>query len=71
MEKKQAQPVDDVGELEQYIIELRLMYTGRIISWWINTAQSSQFSILSDMAIDIFSILAMSFEAERLFSGTK
>lgn len=47
------------------------MYTGRIISWWINTAQSSQFPILSDMAIDIFSILAMSFEAERLFSDTK
>ncbi len=71
MAKKQAQPVDDVNELQQYISEPRLMHTGPDILWWMDTAQRSRFPLLSAMAIDIFSIPAMSSEAERVFSDTK
>ena len=47
------------------------MHTGLIISWWMDTTQRLRFPLLSAMAIDIFSIPAMSSEAERVFSGTK
>ena len=47
------------------------MHTGPVISWWMDTAQRIRFPVLSTMALDIFSIPAMSFEAEHVFSGTK
>ena len=69
--KKQAQPLENVEELQQYVSEPRLMHTGPVISWWMDTAQLTRFPVLSTMALDIFSIPAMSSEAERVFSGTK
>lgn len=72
MEKKQAQPIDDLDELEQYTSEARLIEVGSsVLSWWVNPAQRSRFPLLSAMAIDIFSIPAMSSQAERVFSGAK
>ena len=69
--KKQAQPIDNLDELEQCISEARLIEVGSLISWWISPAQRSRFPLLLSMAIDIFSIPAMSSEAERVFSGAK
>ncbi len=46
-----------------------MIEVGSLISWWISPAQRSRFLLLSSMAIDIFSIPAMSSEAERVFSG--
>lgn len=72
MEKKQAQPIDNLDELEQYTSEARLIEVGSsVLSWWVSRAQRSRFPLLSAMAIDIFSIPAMSSEAERVFSGAK
>ena len=69
--KKQAQPIDNLDELEQYTSEPRLIEVGSVLSWWISPAQRSRFPLLSAMAIDIFSIPAMSSEAERALSGAK
>jgi hypothetical protein len=41
------------------------------IEWWLEGAQQRQYPNLSQMAIDILSIPAMSAAPERLFSGTK
>lgn len=71
MAKKRAQPVDNLDELGQYVSEARLLEVGSLISWWMSPAQRSRFPLLSSMAIDIFSIPAMSSEAERVFSGAK
>lgn len=72
MEKKQAQSIDNLDELEQYTSEARLIEVGSsVLSWWVSPAQRSRFPLLSAMAIDIFSIPAMSTEAERVFSGVK
>lgn len=72
MEKKQAQPIDNLNELEKYTSEARLIEVGSsVLSWWLSPAQRSRFPLLSAMAIDIFSIPAMSSQAERIFSGAK
>lgn len=42
-----------------------------VIAWWRDPAQKSRFPFLYRMAIDIFSIPAMSSEPEHVFSGTK
>lgn len=54
MARKQAQPVDNLDELEQYVSEARLIEVGWLISWWISPAQRSRFPLPSSMAIDIF-----------------
>jgi hypothetical protein len=41
------------------------------IEWWLEGAQQRQYPNLSQMAIDILSIPAMSAAPERFFSGTK
>ena len=69
--KKQAQPIDNLEKLVQYVSEARLIEVGSLISWWISPAQRSRFPLLSSMAIDIFSIPAMSSKVERVFSGAK
>lgn len=69
--KKEAQPLDDLDELERYLAEPRLLELRSVISWWMDPAQRTRFSLLSAMAIDIFSIPAISSEPERVFSGTK
>ena len=51
--------------------EACLIEVGSLISWWMSPAQRSRFPLLSSMAIDIFSISAMSSETERVFSGAK
>ena len=62
--RTQAQPVDNLDELKQYVSEARLVDVGSLISWWMSPAQRSRFPLLSSMVIDFFSIPAMSSETE-------
>ena len=41
------------------------------LQWWLDSEQRTRYSLLSKMAIDIYSILAMSSKSERVFSGAK
>lgn len=66
-------PVGSTDELEQYLSEPVLSKTqvSTPLAWWRHSSQRERFLLLSIMAIDIFSIPAMSSEAERVFSGAK
>lgn len=67
MAEKEGEQDEGIDELQQYVFESRLKRTGPVILWWIEKAQRIQFPLLFVMAIDIFSIPAMSFEAGRVF----
>ena len=60
-------------ELERYLNEPLIPSSGRssALNWWLEQAQRDRLPLLSRMAIDIYSIPAMSSEPERVFSGTK
>ena len=70
MEEKST-VLEDIDELDRYLTEPRLKKISTVIGWWQDQAQKSRFLLLSLMAIDIFSIPAMSSEPERVFSGAK
>ena len=70
MEEKST-VLEDIDELDRYLAEPRLKKIATVIGWWQDPAQKSRFPLLSLMAIDIFSIPAMSSEPERVFSGAK
>lgn len=69
--RTQAQPVDNLDKLEQYVSEACLVDVESLISRWMSPVQRSRFPLLSSTVIDIFSIPAMFSEAERVFSGAK
>ena len=59
-------------ELDQYLSEPLLLQNDKTaLDWWLASEQQSRFPYLSKMAIDIYSIPAMSSEPERVFSGAK
>ena len=62
-------------ELDQYIADplvcLEDLEGRTVLDWWLESKQRTRFPLLSEMAIDIYSIPAMSAEAECLFSTTK
>lgn len=66
-------PTGNTDELEEYINEPVLSRTlsPAALVWWRQSIQRERFPLLSAMAIDIFSILAMFSEAERVFSGAR
>ena len=41
------------------------------LEWWLQSKQRTRYPLLSKMAIDIYSISAMSSKAKRVFSGIK
>lgn len=63
--------LEDIDELDQYLTEPCLKKISTVIGWWQDQTQKSRFPLLFLMAIDIFSIPAMSSEPERVFSGAK
>ncbi len=74
MNKKKGDPkIRD--ELDQYIVDPLVLaedLEGRtVLDWWLEPKQRTRFPLLSLMAIDIYSIPAMSSEPERVFSGAK
>ena len=59
-------------ELEQYLSEPSLVQNDRTaLDWWLDSEQRTRLPFLSRMAIDVFSVPAMSSEPERVFSGAK
>ena len=64
-----TQPVTAVDELEQYLNEPLVYGRINIITWW--GGQRGRLPMLTRMAMDTFSIPAMSSEPERIFSSTK
>lgn len=63
---------DATDELERYLNEPLLVENDRsAIEWWVMPEQRRRLPLLSTMAIDIYSIPAMSAEPERVFSGAK
>ena len=71
--KKRDHKVRD--ELDQYCVDPMILAEDldgrRVLDWWLEPKQRIQFPLLSRMAIDIYSISAVSSEAERVFSGAK
>lgn len=61
------EPIRDTNELKQYSNEPILSRT--LAPWKRHFFQRQRFSPLSVMATDVFFILAMSSEPERVFSG--
>ncbi len=70
MEEKST-VLEDIDELDRYLIEPRLEIISTIIGWWQDQAQKGRFLLLSLMAIDIFSIPAISSEPEKVFFRAK
>jgi len=64
-----TQLVTTVDELKQYLNESLVYGRINIITWW--DEQRGRLPMLTRMAMNTFSILAMSFEPERIFSSTK
>ena len=63
---------DAMDELDRYINEPLMPFSDDTAhDWWVRPEQRVRLPLLSKMAIDIFSIPAMSSEPERVFSGAK
>lgn len=58
-----------IDELEQFLNEPLVYGKINIIAWW--RGQRGRLPMLTRMAMDTFSISAMSSEPERVFSSTK
>ena len=56
-------------EYEDFIKAKPTSIQGTALQWWLNPTRRADYPRLSRMAIDILSILFMSAEAERVFSG--
>jgi hypothetical protein len=63
------QPGED--EYAQFIAQKPISLQSSVLNWWLHDDQRQQWPKLSKMAIDIFSIPAMSDEPERVFSGAR
>jgi hAT family C-terminal dimerisation region len=66
---KLARSVND--EFESFITATPFEISTTALEWWINPQQRQAYPFLSRMAIDLFSVPAMSAEAERVFSGAR
>ncbi len=69
--KKQTKSLDDLDELEQYVLKAHLLECGLTIFLKINLVYPDRFPLLFFITIDILSITAMFFETELIFSGAK
>lgn len=72
MQRRQGTVQITGDELEQYLSEPLLLQNHKTaLDWWLASEQRTRLPFLSKMAIDVFSIPAMSSEPERVFSGAK
>jgi hypothetical protein len=58
-------------EYEMYISQNPIQISGSALDWWLHDEQQQRWPRLSQMAIDLLSIPAMSDEPERVFSGAR
>jgi hAT family C-terminal dimerisation region len=61
----------DDDEYEAYLAQSNTQTTESALNWWLLNAQRQKWPRLSQMAIDLLSIPAMSGEPERVFSGAR
>jgi hAT family C-terminal dimerisation region len=61
----------DDDEYEAYLAQSNTQTTESALNWWLLNAQRQTWPRLSQMAIDLLSIPAMSDEPERVFSGAR
>ncbi len=73
LEDLRATPNNGADELERFLYAepLVLPSSDTALDWWLKKEQRERLPDLSKMAINIFSIPAMSSEPERVFSGAK
>lgn len=62
-------PTDD--EYDEYISEPVVPYDKSALTWWLDSQQQERWPVLSQLAINVLSIPAMSAEPERVFSGAR
>jgi len=62
---------DDEDEYDIYTREKAIPIQGSALNWWLAEERRNTWPRLSQMAIDILSIPAMSDEPERVFSGAR
>jgi hypothetical protein len=66
-----------LDEFEQWIKLPATKYTKDskartdVLAWWLEDSQQGQFPLLSQLAVTLLSIPAMSAEPERVFSGAR
>jgi hypothetical protein len=65
------QKSSEQNEYEIYISQNPIQISGSALDWWLHDEQQQCWPRLSQMAIDILSIPAMSDEPERVFSGAR
>lgn len=58
-------------DFEEYISEAAIPIQTSALSWWLNAQQQQRWPRLSQLAINVLSIPAMSAEPERVFSGAR
>ena len=58
-------------ELEEYSSEPAITISTSALAWWLDSQQRQRWPKLSQLAINILSIPAMSAETERVFSGAR
>ena len=58
-------------EYEAFADDTPFAISGTALSWWLEPARQKRYPILSQMAIDILSIPAMSSKPEGIFSGAR
>ena len=58
-------------EYEAFADDTPFAISGTALSWWLEPARQKGYPILSQMAIDILSIPAMSSKPERIFSRAR
>ena len=63
-----SKPTSERDEYEIYISQNSIQIGGSALDWWLHDEQWESWPQLSQMAIDILSIPAMSTEPERVFS---
>ena len=65
-------PIQQIkDDFEEYISEAAIPIQTSALSWWLNPQQQQRWPRLSQLAINVLSIPAMSAEPERVFSGAR
>ena len=71
-QKRGIRATGNNDELDRYLADPLVLSSDKTAhEWWCQLEQRTRYSLVSKMAIDIYSIPAMSPEPERVFSGAK
>jgi hypothetical protein len=71
IKKLEVIDVNTMDEYEAYTHEKAIIIRTSALTWWLSPERCTAYPRLSQMAIDVLSIPAMSDEPERVFSGAR